>query len=101
LETRNIENRYRFKFKKCGAIVFGLKPIETDQSEQDLFTNTKKQEEKQAKSRLMQKFDRLNNRYGRYTVKMAVIGNTHKWQMKANQRSKRYTTEWNELLGVR
>jgi DNA polymerase V len=95
-----IENRYRFKFKKCGVHVYNLKPVSTDQSEQDLFTNQKKLEKNQAKNRLMQKFDLLNNRYGRYTVKIAILGNNYKWQMKSNQRSSRYTTEWSELLKV-
>ena len=94
------EQRPKFKYKKCGVYVFGLKPTESDQSDQDLFTDPKKQQKSQSKTRLMKKFDLLNDRYGRYTVKMATLGNNNKWIMKSNQRSSRYTTEWGEILRV-
>ena len=94
------EQRPKFKYKKCGVYVFGLKPTESDQSDQDLFTDPRKQQKNQSKTRLMQKFDLLNDRYGRYTVKMATLGNNNKWTMKSNQRSSRYTTEWGEILKV-
>ena len=94
------EQRPKFKYKKCGVYVFGLKSTETDQSDQDLFTDQRKLAKSQSKTRLMQKFDFLNDRYGRYTIKMATLGNNNKWTMKSNQRSSRYTTEWGEILRV-
>ncbi len=92
--------RFRFKYKKCGVYVFGLLPVEADQSSQGLFSDSKKQAKSRSKTRLMEKFDILNNRYGRYTVKMGALGNNQKWLMKSNQRSSRYTTEWGEILKV-
>jgi DNA polymerase V len=59
------------------------------------FTKTKAQ-----KADLMLAFDKLNTRYGRGTVKLAVLGSNQKWQMKATHRSSRYTTLWSELLRV-
>jgi Domain of unknown function (DUF4113) len=59
------------------------------------FTKTKAQ-----KADLMIAFDKLNARYGRGTVKLAVLGSSQKWQMKATHRSNRYTTLWSELLRV-
>jgi DNA polymerase V len=59
------------------------------------FTKTKAQ-----KADLMIAFDKLNTRYGRGTVKLAIIGSSNKWQMKATHRSNRYTTLWSELLRV-
>jgi DNA polymerase V len=53
------------------------------------FTKTKAQ-----KADLMIVFDKLNARYGRGTVRLAVLGNNNKWQMKATHRSNRYTTLW-------
>ena len=103
IETKKTINKvtnHKFKYKKCGVYVFGLKPTETDQSDQGLFTDPKKQAKSQSKTRLMQKFDLLNDRYGRYTVKMATLGDNNKWTMKSNQRSSRYTTEWGEILKV-
>jgi DNA polymerase V len=59
------------------------------------FTKTKAQ-----KADLMIAFDKLNTRYGRGTVRLAVLGSNQKWQMKATHRSNRYTTLWSELLRV-
>jgi DNA polymerase V len=59
------------------------------------FTKTKAQ-----KADLMIAFDKLNTRYGQGTVKLAVLGSSQKWQMKATHRSNRYTTLWSELLRV-
>jgi DNA polymerase V len=60
------------------------------------FTKSKAQ-----KAELMKAFDKLNQRYGRGTVKLAVVGTNQKWTMKATLRSKRYTTLWSELLRVK
>jgi DNA polymerase V len=90
----------KFKYIKCGVYVFGLKPEDLDQTNQDIFADQKAKTRRQTKTRLMQKFDLINNRYGRYSLKSAALGSSQKWQMKSNQRSKRYTTEWSELLNV-
>ena len=89
-----------FKYKKCGVYVFGLIKEEQDQSGQDLFSTVNTSELKLAKSRLMQNFDSLNDRYGRYTIRLAVLGTGHRWIARSNQLSSRYTTEWSELLQV-
>jgi DNA polymerase V len=88
------------KYKKCGVYVYGLQSTVQDQTSQDLFASPLKIAKQEAKTRIMKQFDLLNNRYGRYTVKLAILGNNSKWQAKANLRTGRYTTEWGELLQV-
>jgi DNA polymerase V len=118
------------KYKKCGVMATTILTSEQDQSEMDLFSGmdlfeslenenvdvdskvkykllnpssnivTPKKISKTQKADLMKSFDKLNTRYGRGTVKLAVLGTNQKWQMKATHRSNRYTTLWSELLKV-
>jgi DNA polymerase V len=77
-DNQNSDIKYKIKYKTLKT-----------------FTKTKAQ-----KAELMKAFDKLNQRYGRGTVKLAVVGINQKWAMKATLRSKRYTTLWSELLRV-
>ena len=49
---------------------------------------------------LMAAMDAINGRYGRQTVRLAGQGFAEVWQLKAEHRSPRYTTCWDELPGV-
>ena len=44
--------------------------------------------------------DAINADMGRGTVRFASSGVNHGWRMRSAQRSPRYTTHWDELLGV-
>jgi DNA polymerase V len=116
------------KYKKCGVMATTIMTSDQDQSEMGLFSGmedlfgdlspTSKQtlaisnlppkyktlrtfnKTKAQKADLMIAFDKLNTRYGRGTVRIAVLGTNQKWQMKATNRSNRYTTLWSELLRV-
>jgi DNA polymerase V len=44
--------------------------------------------------------DRLNERLGRGSVGFLAEGITRDWQARQLYLSKRYTTQWNELLSV-
>lgn len=46
---------------------------------------------------LMKAMDRINNRMGSGTLKLLGEGTHPSWAMRRENRSKRYTTEWNEL----
>lgn len=50
--------------------------------------------------RLMQAMDKLNAVYGRETLSLASSGRKVAWALRAEKRSPRYTTDWNELLRV-
>ena len=46
--------------------------------------------------------DTINNRFGRNTIWLAARGNGHgRWRMKQQYRSPRFTTCWDDVVGVR
>jgi DNA polymerase V len=128
LEILNKIYKPGLKYKKCGVMATTIMTSDQDQSEMDLFSGMEdlfgdlskasKQtlpisnqppkyktlrtfsKTKLQKANLMIAFDKLNTRYGRGTVRLAVLGSNQKWQMKATHRSNRYTTLWSELLRV-
>ena len=89
-----------FKYKKCGVQVFGIIPENSNQITMDLFAPKDLSKKIKQKERLMDKFDFINSRFGKYSVKIGATINNGKWAMKSNQRSKRYTTQWSEILNV-
>ncbi|WP_079436978.1 DUF4113 domain-containing protein [Zoogloea sp. LCSB751] len=48
----------------------------------------------------MAAFDRINERYGRGTVKLAAEGVQQSWRMRRNNLSPAYTTRWSEVATV-
>jgi len=48
----------------------------------------------------MKALDLINRKYGRGTVVIGSHGLRQKWAMRRAHMSKRYTTNWHELLGV-
>ena len=85
-----------YKFKKAGVILLGLTP--EDEKQLSLFEKSK--EDKKRSQGLMQIMDKINNRYGRETIQLASSGIHKKWQMKADYKSPKYTTNWDELPKV-
>lgn len=53
------------------------------------------------KNILMKTIDLINRKYGRNTVLSLTEGVKKGWKMKRNLLSKRFTTNWNELLIVK
>lgn len=84
-----------FRYKKAGVIVDGL---QTESSfQQNIFdiTNRKKQRD------LLKTIDKLNEEFGRDKVKLAVQGDGKEWKLRQEKLSKRYTTNWNEIIEVK
>jgi DNA polymerase V len=52
-------------------------------------------------ARLMAAVDAINRDFGRGTVRAAIGGVARRWAMRAENRSPRYTTRWEELPVVR
>jgi DNA polymerase V len=46
----------------------------------------------------MQVIDRLNTEHGRDTVTLGASGRKQPWGLRAERRSPRYTSHWEELL---
>ena len=52
-------------------------------------------------ARLMAAMDAVNTHYGRDTLRSGASGIEHRWATRAENRSPRYTTRWDELPEVR
>jgi DNA polymerase V len=87
--------RPELQFKKAGVLLLELQPETLLQ--RHLFQSQNGERSK----RLMQTLDRLNQRFGPSTVQYAAAGLKKSWSMKQEQRSPRWTTQWNELLVVK
>ncbi|MCY4561051.1 MAG: Y-family DNA polymerase [Flavobacteriaceae bacterium] len=93
--TTSLKNIYRkgYAYKKAGVIVMGIIP-ETSQ-QLNLFLN-----EPSTHKLLMRTVDAINHRLGVKKVKLASQDIPKTWPMRQEKLSKRYTTDWNELLEV-
>ena len=87
--------RQGYFYKKVGVILQGLQP-ETSESIR-LYDESDSQKDK----RLMKALDKISNKFGRETVKFGIQRNTSNWQMKAQMKSRHYTTSLKEILTVR
>ena len=86
--------RPHLRYKKAGVILLDLVP--TTKVQGDLW-----EEPDTLKSKaLMRAVDRLNEEFGRDTISIAASGRKRPRGLKAEQRSPRYTTDWDELLQV-
>ena len=52
-------------------------------------------------NRLMKQIDKLNYRYGKDTIKLGVMGMKKEWMLKREQLSRRFTTNWDEILTLK
>lgn len=82
-----------YRYKRAGVVVLDLVP-QTD-LQLNLFLN-----EDVRHPALMGTLDRLNRKMGDKKVKLASQDLRRTWKMKQERLSKRYTTNWNELLEV-
>jgi len=84
-----------FRYKKVGVNLLGIIP--KDQVQTNLFVAPPKL----CNTPLLEIFDKLNIKYGKSTVASAMIGTRiNEWELVKKERSKRYTTQWNELLTI-
>lgn len=83
-----------FEYRKAGIF---LSDITFDNAKQQSFF-LKVDDEKQTK--IMKAVDKINGRFGRHTVRPLAMGFDHKWKMKQEKLSSRYTTRLNEIPNV-
>jgi DNA polymerase V len=83
-----------YRYKKAGVELSGLTASPSFQA--DLWAAP---DSERCKT-LMRVMDTINAEHGRGTLRYAISGTRHRWGMKAESRSNRYTTEWDELLEV-
>ncbi len=84
-----------YRYKKVAVNLLGIVPQEYVQG------NLFQQESVKNKKELIAVFDRINNKYGKSKVASGLTGTRKiEWELVKKQRSKRYTTQWNELLTI-
>ncbi len=84
-----------FYYKKAGVIVTELMDENSVQGNLFYEFDTKQH------SNLMGKLDEINKKYGKDTVKLAIMGQNKKWQLKRELLSPRYTTNWDEIIEIK
>jgi DNA polymerase V len=91
-----IKAMYRpgLEYTKCGILLLDIIPNTYQQG--DLLPETIPASD----PKLMQIMDTINQKYGRQSIRLAAEGFKRIWQMKAINRSPRYTTCWDELVIV-
>lgn len=97
-EARNaIKQVFRpgLQFKKAGVSMVGLGPENVVQ--EHLWASDPNW---QRRHRLMDAIDSINQRWGRGAITVAATGLRQSWKVKAEMRSPRYTTRWDELPTV-
>ena len=83
-----------FAYKKAGVLVSAFSPDKHRQMQ--LFDDNHYEKHKA----VMQAMDKINKETGREIVKIGAQGQSRAWHLKQEQRSKRYTTRWDELIEV-
>ncbi|CEJ87924.1 DNA polymerase V, subunit C [Hyphomicrobium sp. GJ21] len=84
-----------YRYKKAGVELSDL--TETSSLQADLWTAPDSTKSKT----LMRTIDRLNLDHGRGTVSFAMSGTKQRWGLRAEKKSRHYTTDWEQLLEVR
>ncbi|QKG80358.1 Y-family DNA polymerase [Tenuifilum thalassicum] len=84
-----------YSYKKAGVIVSG---ISTNQHIQTSLFDTIDREKH---NRLMAAMDKINDKYGRGTVKIAAQGAGRKWKLRQEKVSPKYTTSWSDIITIK
>lgn len=87
-----------YYYKKTGVCLKDL--ILKDGYQLDLF-HQPSEEQLYRREQLMNVFDRINQKYGQSTLRLAAEGYSKPWAMLAELKSPAYTTQWSELPQAR
>ncbi len=82
-----------YRYQRAGVLLPELLPAGVRQL--SLFSD--EPEENLKPGRRMATIDGINRRYGRHTIRYASDKLSQKWQMRQNQKSQAYTTDWAAL----
>lgn len=83
-----------YELKKAGVIVSTI--IRADEVQGSLFDTIDRKQLNKADAAM----DKINRIYGRNTLKVASQGFNKKWKLNNKYLTRRYTTNWNELLEI-
>ncbi|WP_182393089.1 Y-family DNA polymerase [Legionella sp. PC997] len=87
-----------YYYKKAGVCLEDLIP--KDPMQLDMF-HQPSDEQLNHTEQLMSVFERINQKYGRSTIRLAAEGYSKPWDMRAELKSPAYTTRWSEVPQVR
>ena len=91
--------RKGYAYHKAGVMLLDLSP---KANRQLTLTETPQTEEEAKRSeRLMATVDKLNRELGRGTIQLGLARTGNAWALRAEHRTPRYTTQWEELPDVR
>ena len=88
--------RKGYRYQKAGVMLSDF--VTEDNVQTDLF-GTGLWGNKQVK--LMEIIDKVNDRMGNGTIRLASEGIHQAWLMRRGNKSQNYTTDWNELICVK
>ena len=86
---------FGYEYQKVGVILSGLVPADFQQK--DLFIDGPDER----LSKLAEVMDKVNKRYGRDRLRLAVAGYDPTWHHKRQYMSPCYTTRWGDILSVK
>lgn len=84
-----------YRYKKAGVLVAEIVP--QDQVQGSLFDRT----DYVKHAAIMQTIDRINSKYGRNTLKVAVQGSGSTWKLRQEKLSPCFTTRWSDIITVK
>ncbi|QDZ26564.1 Y-family DNA polymerase [Noviherbaspirillum sp. UKPF54] len=87
--------RAGYDYKKAGVILADIRPEHIVQ--EDLFAV----QETKPREALMDALDKINARFGRGALKISSDGSHRAWEMRADNRSPHYTTDWEQIAECR
>jgi DNA polymerase V len=83
------------KYQKAGVIVSGIVP--DNQLQGNLFC----EDDRVRQNKLSEVSDKINQRYGRDTLRLAAQGDGKEWKHKQEKLSKNYTTKLSDIIQVK
>ncbi len=92
---QGLEKIYRpgLRYQKTGVVLSGL--VAAEHRQLSLFAGPEKN-----RNKLMAALDRINGRWGRFTIQHGVAGLAKPWQHRQEMKSPAYTTRWTDLPRV-
>ncbi|MBI4649506.1 MAG: DUF4113 domain-containing protein, partial [Bacteroidia bacterium] len=83
-----------YRYKKAGVIVSGIV------SENHIQGNLFDEADRLNRNKIMTVLDKINDKYGNDTLKLAVQGTEKKWKLRQEKLSPSYTTKWSDIITV-
>jgi DNA polymerase V len=84
-----------YRYKKAGVIVFDIVP--ENQTQGSLFDVV----DRPKHAEIMKTLDRINSKFGRDTLNVAVQGSGQRWKLRQEKLSPCYSTRWSDIIEVR